>query len=134
MQPLVLFPDVEDWAVGYLDDALAARAETYAANVFVSNKVPSPRVDRMVIIRRDGGPRLDVARETCRLGIRVWAETDAIGADLTQLVRALLAASPGEGPVRRHAETAGPSYVVDESGQPLRFFTAELIVRGSDLA
>lgn len=131
MLPVVIFPDVEAWAVGYLAAQLAGWPEPFVDGVYVSNEVPNPRLDRMVIVRRDGGPRLDVARESARLGIRVWgpAENDADTNDLTQLVRALLAASPGEGPVRRYTEIAGPSTIPDESDQPLRYFTAELTAR-----
>lgn len=129
MRPVVVFPDVEAWAVGYLQAALATRPEVYAADVHVSTSVPKPRRDRMVVIRRDGGPRLDVVREAARLAVRVWAMTEKDAAGLTQLVRALLAASPGDGPARRYTEVAGPVSIADESGQPLRFFTAELIIR-----
>lgn len=131
MQPLVFFSDVEAWAVGYLQSALDSRPELYAAGVYVTTAVPVERQPRMVILRRDGGPRTSVATEVARLGVRVWAETDETAADLTQLVRALLAASPGEGPIRAYVETAGPSYLTEESGQPLRFFTAELTARSA---
>jgi hypothetical protein len=83
----------------------------------------------MVILRRDGGPRLDVVREVARLGIRVWASSDAEAADLTGLVRGLLAASVGEGPVRGFSEVSGPVSVPEPSGQSLRYFTVEVIVR-----
>lgn len=129
MLPVVVFQDVEAWCVQYLQAQLDARPEPYASGVYVSTAVPSERLDRMVIVRRDGGPRTGVVTEIVRLGVRVFGETDEVAADLTQLVRALLAASPGEGPIRRYVEIAGPSYLVEESGQPLRYFTAELISR-----
>jgi hypothetical protein len=136
MQPLVIFPDVPQWAVGYIRSNLALRAEPYAQNVYVATETPNPRRSRMVIIRRDGGPRLDVVREQARLGVQVWGPETATGdeevADLTQLVRALFAASPGEGPVRKATETGGPLSPLETSVQPLRFFTVELIVRGTD--
>ena len=81
----------------------------------------------MVIVRRDGGPRPDVVREAARLGVRLWATSDAEAADLTGLVRGLLAAGLGHGPVRGFAEVAGPVTVPEESGQPVRFLTVELI-------
>lgn len=129
MRPVVLFADAEAWATSWLRTQLEARAEPYADGVYVSTEVPNPRKPRMVIVRRDGGPRLDVARELVRLGVRVWAESDEDVNDLTQLVRALLAASPGEGPVRRYTEIAGPVTVDDGTPQPMRYFTAELIAR-----
>lgn len=131
MLPLVLFADAEAWAVDYLTGFLASRAETYAQDVHVSTRVPNPRTGRMVVVRRDGGPRNSVASEVARLGVRVWAATDEDSADLTGLVRAALAASPGEGPVRAMTEISGPSYVVEESGQPLRYVVVELTMRAT---
>lgn len=132
MAEVIVFPDVEAWAVGYLRSALAARAESYAQNVVVGTRVPAPRADRMVVVRRDGGPRLDLVREAARLAVRVWAGTEADCADLAALVRGLLWAAPGDGPVVKVDDLAGPSPVEDESGQPLRFFTVEITTRGAE--
>lgn len=129
----VLFPDVEMWATGYLRDALAARPESYTSNVYVGNAVPSTRRDRMVICRRDGGPRLDVVRELARLSVRVWAKTEADASDLALMVAALLWAGPDGNPVVKVQQSAGPSPVVDTSGQPLRLMGFELTVRGADI-
>jgi hypothetical protein len=128
-QPVVMFTDVEAWVCGWLRDQLAARPGPYARGGYVSNQVPSPRTERMVLIRRDGETRLDVVREAARLGVQVWASADAEVADLTGLVRGLLAANVGEGSVRGYSETVGPITVPDPSGQSLRYFTAELIAR-----
>lgn len=131
--PVIVFPDVELWAANYLRTSLAARPESFASDVHVGISVPSPRTDRMVIVRRDGGPRLDTTREAARLGVRVWATTDQEATDLARLVRALLWMSPDGDPVCRVTDLAGPSSVPDESGQPLRFFSMELVVRGVPL-
>lgn len=134
MQPAdVIFPDIELWATGYLRSELAARPETYADDVFVSNAVPANRRARMVIVRRDGGPRLTVATEAARLGVRVWSPTEQNASDLARLVRALLWASPDGNPVVSARDFAGPTAVADESGVPMRYFTLELIVRGTPL-
>lgn len=131
MAEVVVFPDVELWATGHLRSALAARAESYAADVFVSNAVPAGRRDRMVIVRRDGGPRLDVVREAARLTVRVWGKTEQEATDLARLVRALLWAAPNGAPVLKVSDLSGPSPVADESGQPLRLMSFEVIVRGA---
>lgn len=131
MLPVVVFPDVELWATGYLRSALASRPEPYAASVFVGTTVPSTRRDRMVTVRRDGGPRLDVAREAARLGVNVWGSTEQEASDLARLVRALLWAAPDGDPVCKVTELSGPSPIADESGQPRRYATFELIVRGA---
>jgi len=131
--PFVEFPDVELWATTYLRAALAARPEPYAAGVKVGVAVPATRADRMVQVRRDGGPRLDATREAARLGVNVWGKTEQEATDLARLVRALLGGAADGKPVCRVTELSGPSPVADESGQPRRFLTFELVVRGSNL-
>lgn len=132
-QIAVIFPDAELWATGTIRDALAGRTETYAQNVYVSNAVPTTRRDRMVICRRDGGPRLDVAREAARLGVRVWAMTEQDATDLARLVSALFGAAADGNPVLKVTQPSGPTPVADSSGQPLRYLTFELTVRGANL-
>ena len=134
--PVIVFDDIELWTTTTLRAALAARTETYTADVIVSNKIPHDpitgepkRRDRMVIVRYDGGTRLDVVRMAERLGIQVWATTDQDATDLARLTAALLWASPDGDPVCK-AKTSGAYPVPDESRQPLVYFTAELIARG----
>lgn len=129
--PVIVQPDVEGWATSYLRAALAAQPDPYAAGVYVSNTVPSTRRDRMVIVRRDGGLRLDLLREVARLAVRVWATTDADVADLASLVAALLWDAPTGEPVLRVAQPTGATPVADPSGQPLRYMTFEVTVRGT---
>lgn len=131
MQPLIVFPDVELWATGYLRAQLDAREETYAQGVKVGVEVPNPRPARFVTVRRDGGPRLDVIREAARLSVNVWASTTKDASDLAALVRAILGASAGEGPILRARELSGPSPIADESKQSRMFLVVELTVRGS---
>ena len=133
MQPAnVVFPDVELWAATYLRAALGARPESFA-DAYVSNAVPNPRRDRMVIVRRDGGPRVSAATEAARMGVRVFAKSEQDATDLARLVRALLWIAPDGDPVCAVRDLSGPSAVADESGQPLRYFTLEIVVRGVPL-
>lgn len=129
--PVVLFDDIELWATGALRAALAARSEPYTDDVYVSNKVPTVRRNRMVIVRRDGGGRLDVVREAPRLGINVWAKTEQDANDLGRLVAALLWAAPDGDPVSRVTVTGGPYPVADDTDF-LRYITAEVISHGRD--
>lgn len=130
--PVVLFDDIELWTTGRLRELFADRSEPVATGVYISNKVPNPRRDRMVIVRRDGGPRLDAVREAPRLGINVWAKTDQDANDLARLTAALLWASPDGDPVSKVTITGGPYAVPDESTQPRFYFTAELTSKGRD--
>ena len=129
--PVIVFPDIELWATGAIRAALATRSESYTSSVYVGNKVPNPRRDRMVVIRRDGGPRLDLVREAARLGIRVWAKKEQDATDLARLVNGLLWASPDGQSVYKVTILSGPSWTTDESNEPVLYSTAELIVKGS---
>lgn len=127
----VVFPDVELWATGWLRNALATRAEPYAQDVLVGVVLPTTRRDRMVMFRRDGGPRLDATREAPRLGVNVWGGSEQEASDLARLVAALLWAAPDGNPVCKATQLAGPSPVADE--QPRRYMTFELVTRGTEL-
>ena len=87
----------------------------------------------MVMVRRDGGRRLDRTREQAQLGVQVWAPTHKECADLANLVRALLGAMPDGDPVCAVSEILAPAPVADPSGQPMRFGTFALIARCVDL-
>lgn len=130
--PLVVFADVELLLTGWLRTALAARTEPFKAGVVVANAVPTNRPARLVTIRRDGGPRLDVARESARVGVNVYAATEQDVSNLAGLVRALLWACPDGAPICRAVELSGPSPIPDVV--PRRYQTFEFIVRGADLA
>lgn len=130
----ITFPDVELWATGWCRTALASRGEDYARDVWVSNTVPDPRRDRMVIFRRDGGTRLDQVRDQPRLTIQIWGSSEQEATDLARLVLALLWAAPDGNPLCAVPTITGPSPVADESGQPLRLASADLVIRGTELA
>lgn len=86
----------------------------------------------MVIIRGDGGSRLGDVRGLARLGVNVWAQSEADVTDLANIVSAILAGMAGVGPVRRATATL-PGDVTDNSEHPRRYLTAELVVRGTNL-
>lgn len=129
---LVIFDDVEMLVTTYVRAALALRVEPYTTGVKVGVTVPNPRPTRLVTVRRDGGPRLDVVRESARIGVNVWAGTEQDASDLARLVRALLWAMPDGKPVTKVTELSGPSPVAEDSGAR-RYLTFELLVKGSEL-
>lgn len=129
-QPVALvFPDVELLLTGRLRALLAGRPEPYAEGVHVSNSVPSPRKDRMVIVRRDGGPIVG-ERDQARAGINVWATSEQHATDLARLVAALLRGLPDGDPILAVPSVTGPSTIPDESRQPRRYLTCEIHTRG----
>lgn len=127
--PVVVFPNVVLWTCTYLRAELTARGH---ADVRVASTYE--QVPRSVWVRRDGGPQLDVVRESARLGINVFDATDPTGQavdDLAQLVRALIAACPDGRPVVGVSGITGPLQIDDPTGQPRRYLSADLIVRGT---
>lgn len=140
MLPVIVTPDVEKWAAwagldgkpkGYLTLAFQGRAEPYAQGVYVATAVPATRRDRMVIIRRNGGPRSDLLHTDARLGVDVWGPTEAEVGDLAALTEGLLLAARATGPVELVRSVSGPSPVPDS--QPRRFLTVEVVLRGTVL-
>lgn len=129
--PLVLFPDVEAHLVSYLQAALNARPEPFTRGVVVDINTPNPRPARLVVIRNDGGPQLDVVRQTARVGFNVWAESDADATDLANMIRALAVDAPDGKPITKAVNQSGPTAIPDESGIPRRYVVVEFTVRGA---
>ncbi len=121
----VTLPDPILWATTYLRAGLAS----YGHAVTVSDRVPTPRASRMVIVRRDGGRSPGVVRDLVRLSLRVWGPDDAEVVRLLSAVRDLMGDAPGNGPCRKWAELSVTS-VPDESEQPLRYLVGEAMLRG----
>jgi hypothetical protein len=127
----ILFPDAERLAIAVLTTALGNRSEEYAQDVYLDVTEPQTRRRRQVVVRRDGGRRLDLVREAPRLTFRVWGRDDTETGDLARLVAALLgAAADGSTPLLR-VTTSGPYRV---PGTDYRLLTAEFTVKGSPLS
>lgn len=127
----VVYPDIELLLTQRLRVALADRAEPYAAGVYVSNSIPNPRRDRMVVVRRDGGTQAEM-RDRPRVSLRVWATTKEDAADLARLVVALCRWLPDGDPIVAVPDVgiSGPYAIPDESGQPLQYAVIEVHTRG----
>lgn len=130
MRTPVLFADATLWATGFVRTQLAGRSEPYAAGVQVG--IVKPPSGRAVVLNRDGGPA-EQLRDFVRLRVRVWADSYQDAADLARLVRTLLLASPGEGPVVAASSSSGPSDVPD-SPQYQFLLYVDLTLRGTNLA
>lgn len=131
----IRFPDIELVLTGKYRTALTGRPEAYASNVFVSNTVPNPRKERMVIVRRDGGTQAETV-DRPRVNLRVWAKTEQDANDLARLVMALAPSFADGDPIVAVPTLgrSGPFSVADESGQPLRSMTVEFHARGVALS
>jgi len=133
MGDVIAFPDVEAQQIAYIKAALTARSVT---GVWVGNRLPDPIPAKAVLVRDDSGPRLDPLRSIARVGYRVWSgdsKTNPADAfDLANLVSALVGACADGTPVVA-STVRRPFSVDDPSGRPACYFTAELIVRGSNI-
>lgn len=131
MTQAIIFPDVEAMAVTRLTQRLAERPEPHAADVYVAKDEPMTRRRRQVVIRRDGGPRLDLVREASRLTVRVWGQDADEAGELARLVAAILGApADGSTPLVLARVTGGP-YAVPDSD--FHLLTVEWTTKGSPL-
>lgn len=129
---MIAFPDAEALPVRYLRAVLP----THRPNALVDTKVPSPRKDQMVIVRRVGGTRRNVVTDAPLLAFECWGKDDDDAWDLARLVRALVWEMRGtvQNGVTVYVinEAAGPANLPDPiSGQSRVTFTNELLLRGS---
>lgn len=127
--PLVITPNVELWAYEYLTAALAARDEPYAAAT-VDIRLPATLPERLVWVRRDGGPREDILHTSARLAVNVLTSKESDADALAALVEGLLLSVRASSPVEAVTSLSGPSVVSDPSVRPRRFFTVEVLLRG----
>lgn len=134
----ILWSDIEAEFVAHFTAELAARPEPHAAGVMVRARVPEevpgdpwPASGRLVVVRDDGGPTTQDVRATARLGVRVWAPTEAETNALANLLVALVRG--WRSPVVRRTEPNRPFSVTEESSRPAAYFTAELLIRGRAL-
>lgn len=132
--PAVQWPDVELVLCEWIRASLHSASSTWS-RCFVGHRVPAgARRSHMVIVRRDGGHRLSAVTELARVGITVWAPTDAECTELAGVVRSVLGSIDlAATPLRSWTEVSGPSWVPDESDHPRLYSTAEAIVRAQPL-
>lgn len=129
MTEAIVFPDVEALLVRYLPPLLGVGAST---------RVPNPRPDSFVVVRRVGGTRPNVITDVPVVVVECWAKTDVAASDLARLARAYVGAlaqsDVGGDYVRRVREVAGPqSYPDPASSSPRYQMTVQIDTRGVPL-
>ncbi|MCP4959666.1 MAG: hypothetical protein GY925_10405 [Actinomycetia bacterium] len=102
--------------------------------VSVSSKVPSPRPDEFIQIRRIGGPGVPPVTEVVRLDVFTWADTGPRAMELLGLVRESIWALAGGVAlgyvVYGVVEFMGPTQSDDtETSTPRGWYRPELTVR-----
>lgn len=133
LQPVASLPiDADLWWIVYLRGALVGRTESYAQGVKFDRKVPNPRGDRFVVVRRDGG-NVSGVFDRPRVALDVWAKSEQDATDLANLIVALALRAPGTSSCVRVEHLSGPNSVADPSGQPRRLCLIEATHRVSVL-
>lgn len=124
---MVLFPDAVDVVIAALDADLPEP---------VRSRIPNPRPDTFVLVRRTGGPKRNVVTDGAQVTVESWALTDEAAADLAQEAREILNDLPGQiiggVPVYRVDEATGPADLPDPlSSQPRYTQTFSVALRGT---
>lgn len=124
MTQVIVFPDAVQWLSEVLPDRLAS----FGSYARVSDTYAGEPIE--VWLQRDGGPVLDLVRETQRIRVNVFREAESVG-DFAALVGALIRACPDGLPVLRARQVVGPTPIPDI--RPRRYMLFELTVRGTAL-
>jgi|GEM_PF-3167865 len=133
-RPLVVFADVQAAATGLLRDALAGRAEPYAAGATVGTIVPPDRSTDLphlpyVLVAKDADlPHTSMANARCTLRVTIWHADADQAHDLAQLCQGLLLVHSGD-VIRSCRPATGPIPARDSSGTDLSTFTVLANVR-----
>lgn len=130
MNEVVLFPDIEALLVRVLPDRVGAG---------VSTKVPTPRPEAFVRVRRVGGTRPNRITDSSTVVVECWASDPVVASDLGRLTHAHVFALPGESYdgdfVRRVREVGGLQSFPDPVSETPRYqFTVQIDTRGEPLA
>lgn len=102
----------------------------------VSGKVPNPRPDTFVTVRRTGGAQANRVVDAATIVVEAWALTDTAALDLAQLARRALHEAQGtvvgDTTVYRVQELSGPAELPDPlSEQPRTTQTFTVETRGT---
>ncbi|MFH0243592.1 hypothetical protein ACGRHY_14460 [Streptomyces sp. HK10] len=123
------FPDLNAALIGYLTPLRAP--------VPVVSRVPDPRPDRLVQVRRVGGQAEPPVRDAARVDVHCWDPDDAAAMNLALAVRAEVWALSGTSllgvPCYRVSEFLGPRLDDDPvTGSPRVWATYSLLVRANN--
>lgn len=133
---VIVFPEVEAVAIGYLVDELTAREDT----AYVSDELPSPDLPNRVVKVQSGGPGGDINLTTSRRSVIVqcWDTDRVAAANLAESCFALMKALQGNQTrgafVRKVTAVGAPVYFPDPLTELPRYqFTVSLDLAGRAL-
>jgi hypothetical protein len=130
--PVLVFPDVVALVVPTLTTQLPALV---GGPVHVGNRVPSPRPDRFVVLRRAGGSRITIVTEAATINVAAWAQSVPEADDIAQACRSVLHGMAGslvDGvPIYKVDDLGAPAEEADPlSDQPMSQLSVSVHVRG----
>lgn len=131
----VIFPDIEQLIVQFLNSELASLSDPLAANVRVGTTKLPPEFDtpeKEVVVVANYSGSLDKVRATATATVEVYSLDYETASSLALLIGALIVGIPGES-VKRAVVTLGPVRLSDESPLEKRSLSVDLVVKGSTL-
>jgi hypothetical protein len=129
--PHVIMPD----AVGLLLPSLRSALP----GATVAARVPNPLEPPLLVVRRTGGPRIDLVRDGAQITLEAYGASTASASDLIERARAhihaLTGSTLGGVAVYRATEFAGPGNFPDPLTDLARFtLTLQVALRGTSPA
>jgi hypothetical protein len=128
----LVFPDAVALVLPELTAGLPALG---FAGIPVGNRVPSPRPERFIVVRRAGGARITIVTEAATLNLQAWSTSVPDADDLAQAARSIVWGMAGRTfastPVYRVEDVEGPAEEADPlSDQPMAQLSVSVHVRG----
>lgn len=125
-------------AVVFVDAVQHLRAHllTVFPDVQFVSKVPNPRPDEFVLLRRVGGPTRNMVTDEPTLAVEAWSTDKTLSQALLQRVRAAIHEAPTASlspPIYLVTEFAGPADLPDpDSNHARHTMTVAVAMRGDD--
>lgn len=122
MTETIIFPDVEAVLVSALSERVG---------VPVSTRVPNPRPEAFVVVRRVGGTRPALITDRAAVTVECWSASNVDACDLSRWARAYVHTLAPD-VVRRVVELSGPADSPDPVSESPRYvFTVQVDTRGT---
>lgn len=96
----------------------------------VGAKVPDPRPDWVVTVRRDGGGMLDQVQFQAMLGINIWAPTEVDAYALAAVVEQTMLQAVDGSLIFGVESTSGPAPLPEQAPACHLYMTFETVVSG----
>lgn len=131
-----IFANAQELLIDYLRAEFALRSDPVLDGVVVGEGVPPDRPERLVVVRRSGGPAEWPIWDLPRIDFMHWASTEYEAQAMANVTRALIMYDVkgrvlGGHTIHRVREFSGPVKYQDPAGSavPIVMFTTEIAIR-----